>query len=128
MKPKIVTLVLALDVLVSFSVGAKHTKVDDELDDLKNGNVLLPPDTDTTSTLEVVPVHNNMDGQVESDGNPGNRGQSNQLSPAQQSGGAVVVGVEESQGLLLQDKEDGVKEFEVLVEVIELVQLLVCWQ
>ena len=37
----------------------------------------------------------------------------------------MVVGVEESQGLLLQDKEDSVEEFEVLVEVVELVQLLV---
>lgn len=37
----------------------------------------------------------------------------------------MVVGVEESQGLLLQDKEDGVEEFEVLVKVVELVQLLV---
>lgn len=33
--------------------------------------------------------------------------------------------MEESQGLLLQDKENGVEEFEVLVEVVELVQLLV---
>lgn len=33
--------------------------------------------------------------------------------------------MEESQGLLLQDKKDGVEEFEVLVEVVELAQLLV---
>lgn len=118
-------LAFAFEILRPLMTGNQHTKIDDELDNLKNGNVLLPPDADTASTLEVVPVHHNMDGQVEGDRNPRNRCQSNQLSPAQQSGGAVVVGVEESQWLLLQDKEDSVKEFEVLVEVVELVQLSV---
>ena len=37
----------------------------------------------------------------------------------------MVVGVEESQRLLLQDKEDGVKEFKILVQVVELAHLLV---
>lgn len=46
------------------------TKIDDELDDLETSNPLLPPDADTTSTLEVVPVHDNVHGQVKGDGNP----------------------------------------------------------
>jgi hypothetical protein len=32
----------------------------------------------------------------------------------------VVVGVEEGQRLLLQEQEDSVKEFKVLVQVVEL--------
>lgn len=48
----------------------KHTKVEDELSDLANGNVLLPPDADASRALEVVPVHDDVDGQVESDDGP----------------------------------------------------------
>lgn len=36
------------------------TKVKDELGDLANGNVLLPPDADASRALEVVPVHDNV--------------------------------------------------------------------
>jgi hypothetical protein len=32
----------------------------------------------------------------------------------------VVVGVQEGQGLLLEDKEDGVNQFEVLGQVVQL--------
>lgn len=37
-----------------------EAQVDDKLYDLKTGHPLLPPNADATSTLEVVPVHNNM--------------------------------------------------------------------
>lgn len=47
-----------------------EAKVDDKLDDLHDGDVLLPPDADATCGLEVVPVHDNVDGQVQGDGNP----------------------------------------------------------
>lgn len=40
------------------------TKIKDELGDLANGNVLLPPDADASGALEVVPVHDNVDRQV----------------------------------------------------------------
>lgn len=46
------------------------TKINDELDDLETGDPLLPPDADATSALEVVPVHDDVNHQVESDGNP----------------------------------------------------------
>jgi hypothetical protein len=98
----------------------KLTQVNDELKDLEHGDVLLPPNANSTGTLEVVPVHNDVHGQVQGDRNPRDSGQSNKLSPAQQSGGTMVVGVEESQRLLLQDEEEGVEEFKVLVEVVEL--------
>ena len=37
------------------------TKVNDELSDLKDGNVSLPPYFEAASALEVVPVHEYMD-------------------------------------------------------------------
>jgi hypothetical protein len=45
-------------------------KVNDKLEDLHDGDVLLPPDADTTCGLEVVPVHDDVDHQVQGDGNP----------------------------------------------------------
>ena len=98
------------------------TQINNELQNLQHGNVLLPPDADTTGALEVVPVHDNVHEQVDGDGNPLHGGQTNKLSVAQESRGTVVVGVEESQGLLLKDKEDGVKQLNVLVDVVQLIQ------
>lgn len=48
------------------SVGraVRLTKVNDELDDLEGGDPLLPPDTNTTRALEVIPVHDNVDHEV----------------------------------------------------------------
>jgi hypothetical protein len=46
------------------------TEIDDELDDLETSDPLLPPDADTAGTLEVVPVHDDVDAEVEGDGNP----------------------------------------------------------
>lgn len=61
-----------------------------------------------------------MDQQVDGDGNPLHSSQTNQLSVAEQSSGTVVVGVEEGQGLLLEDEEDGVQELDVFVDVVQL--------
>lgn len=41
-----------------------HTKIKDKLGDLANSDVLLPPDADAARTLEVVPVHDNVNSQV----------------------------------------------------------------
>lgn len=103
---------------------SKLTEINDELDNLQHGDVLLPPDADTTGTLEVVPVHDNVDQQVDGDGNPLHSSQTNQLSVAKQSSSTVVVGVEEGQGLLLEDKKDGVEELDVFVDVVQLCE----WQ
>lgn len=46
-------------------------EVDDELCNLENGDVLLPPDTDAARRLEVVPVHDNVDEEVQGNGYPG---------------------------------------------------------
>lgn len=90
------------------------------MNDLEDGDVLLPPDTDTASTLEVIPVHEDMHGEVESDGNPRHSGQTDQLSVAQQGGSAMVIGVQEGQRLLLEEKEDRVNEFQILGQIREL--------
>jgi hypothetical protein len=102
-----------------------HTQVDDELHNLQTRDVLLPPDADAAGALEVVPVHNYMDQQVDGDGHPLHRSQADQLGVAEEGRGAVVVGVEEGQGLLLEEEEDGVYQFEVFGEVVQLRTLLV---
>lgn len=76
------------------------TKINDELDDLEPGDPFLPPDANTTCALEVVPVHEDVDCQVQGDDNPGHRGTSEKLRVAQNSGGAMVVTVKEGYALL----------------------------
>jgi hypothetical protein len=61
-----------------------------------------------------------VDGQVESDDNPRNSGVAEELSVAEKRGGTVVVGVQEGKRLLLEDKEYGVDQFEVLGQVVQL--------
>jgi hypothetical protein len=99
-----------------------ESEIDDELDDLETGNPLLPPNTDTTSALEVVPVHDDVNEEVQDDGNPRDGSGTDELSVAEKSGSTMVVAVEEGQRLLLEEKEDGVEELEVLGEVVEVVQ------
>ena len=52
------------------------TKIDDKLGDLEPGDPLLPPNSDASSALKVVPVHDDVDEQIESDRYPGNWSQS----------------------------------------------------
>lgn len=111
---------LKKDTAPSCALHGRSLLGDDELGDLENGDVLLPPDANATRGLEVVPVHDNVDGEVEGDDDPGNGGVAEELGVAEKSGGTVVVGVEEGQGLLLEDEEDGVNQLEVLGEVVEL--------
>jgi hypothetical protein len=63
------------------------------LDNLEHCDILLPPDSDTASRLEVVPVHDNMYGKVEGDRYPGDRSVAYKLGVAKESGSAVVVGM-----------------------------------
>jgi hypothetical protein len=61
---------LALGFLVVIlRVGCKvdEEEIDDELDDLNSGDPFFPPDPDATRCLKVVPVHDDMDSQVERD-------------------------------------------------------------
>lgn len=96
------------------------TDVNDELENLQHSDVLLPPNAHTAGTLEVVPVHDNVNQQVDGDGHPLHGSHTDKLGVAQESGGTVVVGVEEGQGLLLEDQEDGINELDVFVQVVEL--------
>lgn len=52
------------------SVERVLTEIDHELGDLHDSNVLLPPDADASRALEVVPVHDNVNAQVEGNWNP----------------------------------------------------------
>lgn len=47
-----------------------ETQVQDELSDLEVSNPLLPPDSNSSSSEEVVPVHHDMNTQVQSDRHP----------------------------------------------------------
>lgn len=72
------------------------TEVYNKLGDLETGNPLLPPDTNATGALEVVPVHDNVDHQVECNWDPRDGSQANKLGVAEQGSGAMMVTVEES--------------------------------
>lgn len=87
---------------------------------MQTSDPFLPPNANTTGTLEVVPVHDNVNQKVNSDRNPLHSGQPNELSVAQKSGGTMVIRVEEGQRLLLEEQENGVDQFEVFGQVVEL--------
>ena len=61
-----------------------------------------------------------MNQQVNGDRHPLHRSQTNQLGVAKKGGGTVVVGVKEGQRLLLEDQENGVQQFDIFVDVVEL--------
>lgn len=83
------------------------------MDDLQAGDPFFPPDADAPGGLEVVPVHHDVDEEVEGDGHPGDGGEADELGVAEEGGGAVVVGVQEGEGFLFQHHEDRVQEFDV---------------
>jgi hypothetical protein len=115
------------------------TEIDNELGNLHNGDVLLPPDADASRALEVVPVHDNVNAQVEGNWDPRDSGVSNELSVAEESSGAMVVGVKEgwstmlvyvvaqeieesirTERLLFEEQEAGIEQFQEFGEVVEL--------
>jgi hypothetical protein len=65
------------------------------LGDLETCDPFLPPNADASGALEVVPIHDDMDHEVEGNGNPGNGGQAYQLSIAKEGSGAMMVSVKE---------------------------------
>lgn len=65
-----------------------------------------------------------MHEEIQGDRHPGNGSQADQLGVAEESGGTVMVCVEESQGFLLQDHKDGIQEFQVFGEIVELIETL----
>jgi hypothetical protein len=87
---------------------------------LEDSDPLLPPNADAARTLEIVPVHNHVNSEVQGDGNPGHCCQTNQLGIAKECGGTVMIGVEKGEWLLLQNQEDGIEQLEVLRQVVEL--------
>ena len=78
-----------------------EAQVDEKLDDLETGDPLLPPDTDASGGEEIVPVHDDVDKQVEGDWDPRDWGSTNQLGIAEERCCTVMVSMQESQLLLL---------------------------
>ncbi len=54
-----------------------------------------------------------MNRQVQRDRHPRNSSVANELRVAEESGRAMVISVEESEWLLLEDEKDSIDEFEV---------------
>jgi len=89
-------------------VGCKvnEEEVDYELDNLDSRDPFFPPDSDATGGLEVVPVHDDMDGQIERDWHVTlsinhikrkksyHRGVSDQLGEAENGSGSMMINVE----------------------------------
>lgn len=73
--------------------GGLLTEVDNKLDNLETSNPLLPPDANTTGALKVVPVHDNVNKEVQGDGDPGDRGRADELSVAEEGSSAMVIAV-----------------------------------
>lgn len=47
-----------------------HTNINNELENLKTSDPFLPPDSDATRALEVVPVHENVNHEIQRNWNP----------------------------------------------------------
>jgi hypothetical protein len=64
----------AWDVLVGFCERLRkvhgRTEIEDELRNLADSDVLFPPDADAARALEVVPVHDHVDSQIEGNDGP----------------------------------------------------------
>lgn len=71
------------------------TEIEDELGDLKDRHVSLPPDLVASSGSPVVVVHDDVDEQVEGDDGPGDRGATVELRVAENGGSRVMVDVQE---------------------------------
>ena len=78
---------------VGIGCEVDESEINDELHDLEHGDVFLPPDADAARRLEVVPVHDDVDEEVQGDGHPGDGGDADELGVAEEGGRAVVVGV-----------------------------------
>ena len=96
------------------------TNVNHELQDLKTGYPLLPPNANAARTLEIVPIHDHVDQQVDVNNHPLHGRRTDQLRVAEQSSGSMVVRVKECQGLLLEEQKDGIDQLDIFGQVVEL--------
>lgn len=87
---------------------------------LEARNPFLPPNADSACALEIVPVHDDMDKQIQLDHSPLNGRRPDQLGVAKEGSGTMVVSMKESQRLLLEEQEDCVNQFKIFGQVIEL--------
>lgn len=62
---------------------------------MESGDPFLPPDADAAGALEVVPIHEDVDHEVESDGDPGDGCLTGQLCVAEENRCPVMVAMEE---------------------------------
>ena len=74
---------------------AVDTKVNEELKNLQPSDPFFPPDANPARALKVVPVHEDVDGEVEGDGDPRDGALAVELRVAEEGCSAVVVAMEE---------------------------------
>jgi len=65
-----------------------------------------------------------VDDEVEGNGNPRDRGLTNELGVAKNHGHRVVVDVQEFELLFLEDEKDGINKLPVLDKVVEIIENL----
>jgi len=94
-------------------------EINHKLGDLHGGQVFLPPNLLATGGCVVIVIHANVNRKIERNDNPGDAGTTIELGEAQESSDGVVIHMQESEWLLLQDKEDGIEELEVFEKVVD---------
>jgi hypothetical protein len=103
-------------------------QVDDELGDLEGGEMAFPPwRFGYQDGSRVVVVHDDMDEEVEDDGDPGDGGVALEFDVAEEGRHGVVVDVEEFGLLFFEGEEEGVDELVVFEEVVDVVEELETW-
>lgn len=111
-----------LDSKVAVSCEENDEKVDDELSNLKGGEVLLPPDLGTAGGGVIIVVHDNVNSEVEGNDNPLDRGLAVELGVAEDGSSGVVEDMKEGKRLLLENEEDSVDELNILEVVVDHVE------
>lgn len=69
----------------------ERTEVNDELKDLQPCDPFFPPDANSPGRLEIVPVHDHVDKEIEGDGDPRNGSEADQLGVAEKCRSSMMV-------------------------------------
>ena len=118
------------------SIHCQLTQINDELRNLESGNPFLPPDPNPPGSLKIVPVHHDVDGEIESNWHPRYGRVADQLRVAKEGRCTVMIAMKKScetyqhchasifdcrtQWFLFQHKENRVEELQIFRKIIQL--------
>lgn len=91
----------------------------DELQNLQERQVLLPPNIAATRMQCVVEVHHDVNEQVDDDREPLNATLGPQLRPTQNQRGGMMIDVKKRDGFASQGEKEGVDEFHILENIVD---------